>query len=416
MEVHLHFGMHRDIPVIHRELDTLDGLFVPAHILAHQKPSTSAFLTSLPADTAYLVDPVTYRFQNSRDKHLNAAEELRLSTAKLCAEYHEDLAGLVLEHGELTPDLLPTAAELTEGALRFQRTAVEEGSGKSAARKYLERYDRSRLRAPRALVPPYFRFEAPGDSWYRYSLDCAAEAARTVEVDETVMPVVAGPLTAFREAPLIQILQDYRDFDHIALWIDDFHENFARAGQVVVARNAIRRFHDQTQRVETLYGGYLLLLSEHDGLASIGHGILYTQHKSYQISAPGDGGAAERYYIPRLRQFRSLSQTDLILHRFPELICDCPVCQAAMGQDPDRIVNFFDDTDLLRRHFLQVRRNEADLVRQRTLEEEAQDLRQVYARYHDALRVLPNPDAIVSGATMQGLGFLLEWAEGITQN
>ena len=156
------------------------------------------------------------------------------------------------------------------------------------------------------------------------------------------------------------------------------------------------------------------MLSAHDGLMSLGHGILYTQHKSYEISAPGTGGVAERYYIPRLRQFRSLSQTDLILHQFPELICGCRICEDTMGGNPDRIRHFYDDPDLLRMHFIEARRTEADAVKERSLAEEAEDLRETYARYDGALSILPNPDALVSGASMKGLAVLLAWADGIS--
>ena len=412
MEFHLHFGMHRDIPVLQRAIHTFDGMIVPAHILAHQKASTAAFITSLPPATPYLIDPCTYRFQNSRDKHLNDAEELRASTSKLCAEYHDLLSGLVLTHGELSPAVLPSPEELTKGVIDFQNAAVQDGAGKSAAKKYLERYKISSLRLPRVIIPPYFRFENPADAWYDYSLACA-NAARDFTSDE-IAPVIAAPWLAFREADLIRMLRDYESFDHVILWFDDYNENFVSAAQIVTIRKAIQRFRAQTESVEALYGGYLLLLSQHDGLSSIAHGILYTQHKSYQISGAGEGGAAERYYIPQLRQFRSLSQTDLILHRFPELMCECPVCASIMGGNPDRIVNFYDDPDLLRLHFLEVRRSEADTVPHRSLGEVAVDLRAIHASYHNVIRALPNPDAVVSGSSMQGLGFLLQWADGIT--
>jgi hypothetical protein len=405
--------MHRDVGVIHQEINTLDGIVVPAHILAHQKPSTSAFITSLPANTAYIVDPATYRFQNARDRHLNAADELRASTAKLCAEYHPDLTALVSDHGLLRPELLPAPRELTENVIAFQLGAVADGTRRSAARKYLERYGRSSVRAPRAVLPPYFRFDAPGDSWYRYSLECAEVARQMSDGGPAVAPVIAAPWSAFREAPLLEILQDYREFDQLILWIDEFHEQFARPEQISAVRRAIIRLREHIDRVEALYGGYLLLMTAHDGLAGIGHGINYAQHKSFQITGPGQGGISERYYIPGLRHFRSLSQTDLILHRFPELICQCSVCAETLGGDPDRIVQFFDDPELLRRHFLNARREEADRMLDSSRGREAEELRGIHNTYHDAIRALPNPDAVVSGANMQGLDFLLSWADGI---
>ena len=412
MDVWLHFGQHRDVRVIRKEITVLNGIIIPAHILAYQKPSTAAFVSSLPADTPYLIDPATYRLQNSGDKHVNNAGDLRPSNHKLCDAYHSTLPNLVLNHGRLRPEILPNHHELTEGVLQFQIHAVPDGSSQGAAAKYLKRYKKLHLKKPRALIPPYFRFESPGDKWYTYSLNCA-KAAISAHTDRPISPIVLAPVDAFREAPLLQILRDYRPFENVILWFDDYNEMFVRSGQVRIVRKAIQKFQIQS-RVDAHYGGYLLLLSAHDGLTSIGHGILYTQHKSYEISAPGVGGASERYYIPQLRQFRSLSQTDLILHRFPELICGCRICESTMDGNPDRIRQFYDDPDLLRMHFMEARRSEADAVKNRSLAEEAQDLRETHVKYHQDLSVLRNPDALVSGASMRGLAVLLEWADGIS--
>ncbi len=401
MDVWLHFGQHRDVQVIRDEMPVLNGVVIPAHILAHQQPSTSAFVSSLPGDTPFIIDPATYRFQNSGDKHLTSAGELRPSSRKLCDAYHPTLADLVMTHGRLDPRLLPTPQELTKQVLSFQTKAVTEGSEKSAAAKYLNRYDKLYAKEPRVLIPPYFRFDALGDKWYSYSLDCAREAL-TSHPREDIAPIIAAPVDAFGDASLSQLLRDYDGFENVILWFDDYNELLVHAGQIRVVRHA------------THYGGDLLLLSAHDGLKSIGHGILYSQHKSYEMNAPGAGGVTERYYIPRLRQFRSLSQADLILHQFPELICNCRICDDTMGGNPDRIRHFYDDPDLLRKHFIEARRKEADAVGQRSLAEEAEDLREVHARYHGAVSILRNPDAFVSGARMRGLDVLLAWADGIS--
>jgi hypothetical protein len=303
MDINLHFGQHRNVSVIRSEIGVIDGITVPAHILAHQKASTAAFLTSLPTDTPYLVDPATYRLQNPREKHLNAAGDLRLSTRKLCDAYHPELSALVGADGERSPDRFPSPEALTQGVLEFQQRAVDEGSSAGTAKKYLARYDKLHVKPPRAVVPPYFRFEHPGDPWYRYSLACS-QAAVELQAELPLIAVIAAPWTAFREADLGRILHDYRSVPRIILWFDGYDELFVQPRQVSVVRAAIRRFAAQCERVEAHFGGYLLLLSEHDGLSGLGHGILYTQHKSYRISGPGTGGISERYYIPGLRHFR----------------------------------------------------------------------------------------------------------------
>lgn len=414
MEVHLHFGMHRDIQTIHDAVENLNGLIVPAHILAHQPPSTSAFVTSLAPHIPYLIDPVTYRLQSPREKHLNrAGDDLRASTRKLAEAYHPSLSDLLLHSPTVTADLLPSPSELVPRVLAFQREFIAAGSRRSAAKKYLDRYTDSAVVMPRSLVPPYFFSEYPGDPWYQYSLDSARTAAAEVGAAD-VTPVVFVPLEALKPATLRQIDADYREFPHLYLWVENYHENFAVAREIALVRKAIQTLKRRRERVEALYGGYLLLLAEHDGLTSVAHGILYTQHKSRDISGAGDGGAAERYYIPGIRQFRSLSQSDLILHKHPELICPCHVCAANLRGDPNRIVVYADNPHLLREHFLAARALEARDVSTRSLFDEAARLRKAHTRYDASIRALPNPDAFISGGGMKGLDFLLQWAEGIT--
>ena len=72
-----------------------DGLVVPAHILAHQSASTSVFVTSM-HDKPYVIDPMTFVFQNPKEAHLNDAGEIRPSIQKLCDAYDNSLAKRIL--------------------------------------------------------------------------------------------------------------------------------------------------------------------------------------------------------------------------------------------------------------------------------------------------------------------------------
>ena len=65
MQAHLRFGMHRDIQLIHKEKGNIDGVVIPAHILAYQEASTSVFVASL-HDKPYIIDPMTFILQRER--------------------------------------------------------------------------------------------------------------------------------------------------------------------------------------------------------------------------------------------------------------------------------------------------------------------------------------------------------------
>ena len=406
--------MHRNAQLIRESSHLIDGLVVPGHILAYQRPSTSAFVTALAAKGAsYIIDPMTWCLQYETRMQMNeAGDELRPSYLKLYEALDEDLVALVMGNDILSAEqirgILPS---LTEACLEFQLTAVETGAEASAASKYLKKYggiDPGASR-PRAVIPPYFSFGRAGDEWYELSID-AVRRFVALAPEIPVAPIIACPLHALQEAK--RIAADLNGVGQVVLWIDDLNENVVSAGTVRSVREAIEAISEEIDRVEVLFGGYLMLMMAQAGLSAVSHGILYSQHKAIRLTGSG-GGVAERFYIPRIHQFRSLSQTDLILHQHPELIPDNPICAQVFDGNPDNIIHFFDNPELLRVHFLEARRAEADHVDGMDRADEARELRATHADFHASFVALRNPDAIRTGTPMPGLDYLQSWADGL---
>ncbi len=411
MKVHLRFGMHRDVQLIHAEKDRIDGLVVPAHILAHQSASTSVFVTSM-HDKPYVIDPMTFVFQSAKETHFNDAGGMRPSIQKLCDEYHDTLAEQITALGPggfLSPNVFSQSNRFCQRVAGFQLEKVGKASATSGASKYLERYGTTKVTAPRAVIPPYFRFESINDDWYKLSLECANKTRNLVKTVE-VAPVICCAAATLDDVAVKKITKDYGDFQRVFIWIDSYVQTSVPSADIGKVRGLFLALRQVEVEIEALYGGFLLILSAFDGMSAISHGILYTQHKSTDL-VPGSGGAPERYYIPAFHEFRSLSQTDLIIHKHPELICNCAVCKQHLAGDPDNIIVYSDSPDLLRRHFLHSRREEADHIGKTTLAAEAKKLRQVFNEYHNSVRSLPNPDAFISSSKMQGLEYLNHWAD-----
>lgn len=416
MKVNLRFGVHRDVQLIHAEKDRIDGLVVPAHILAHQAPSTSVFVTSM-HEKPYVIDPMTFVFQNAKDAHLNDAGEMRPSLQKLCGAYHDTLAERIMAleaDGFLAPDIFLTNDDFCENVSTFQLRQVDQASVTSGASKYLKRYRKTKVKPPRVVIPPYFRFNSVDDEWYQVSLACAIKTGRMVK-DVEVAPVICCGISALNDTNAERIAADYGRFRRVFIWIDNYVHTSVTSSNIKKVRKLLQALRSADVELEALYGGYLLIMSAFDGMSAISHGILYTQHKSTHL-VPGSGGAPERYYIPAIHEFRSLSQTDLIIHKHPELICDCPVCHDLLGGNPDNIILYGDNPDLLRCHFLHSRRGEADRIAKSTPGAEGEKLREVFNKYHTSFRALPNPDAFVSSSPIQGLEYLKEWGDAFVED
>lgn len=410
MKIHLRFGMHRDVQVIHDEKDRIDGLVIPAHILAHQAASTSVFVTSM-HDKDYVIDPMTFVFQNAKEAHLNNTGGMRLSIRKLCDVYGDTLGERIMALGAedfLSSEDFVKSDALCDRVARFQLEKVGQASATSGASKYLKRYSTTIAKQPRAVIPPYFRFTSVDDEWYKLSLKCAIETSHNGS-DVEIAPVICCAASLLDAAAIETIVSNYGRFRRVFLWMDNYVQTSITSPIIGRVRSLIQSLHEVKVEIETLYGGYLMIMSALDGLSAISHGILYTQNKSTHL-VPGSGGAPERYYIPAIHEFRSLSQTNLIIKKHPKLICDCPVCQEVLGGDPNRIILFGDDPDLLRRHFLHSRRREADDIGKSSAAAQAERLHKVFTEYHQSFLALPNPDGFVSSSKMPGLEYLNQWA------
>ncbi len=419
MDINLRFGMQRDKEIIRDLADKIDGLVIPAHILAYQEASTSVFVASF-KNMPYIIDPMTFLLQHSRENLVNDSGELRISIGKMCDEYHSSLSGLLSNlpaGGSLRPGSIPDQQELCKNIYKTQTESVAEKSTTKKAEKYIKRYGRGALTLPRFVVAPYFRFDSTNDPWYGLSLELANIMKNICESKaESLESGVILYLSAdnLNDATINRIASDYASFRHIVVWLDNFDEASVITDNIVKSRQLIKQLAGFSD-VEVLYGGYLLMTTTIEGLSAISHGILYSLHKSFVIT-PGGGGVPERYYIPKFKAFRSLSQTDLILHRHTELICDCVICQDVMRGDPDRIVLFADEPEKLRQHFIAVRRNEADQIETTKRDTIVDELRDTYSIYHKSISHLPNPDAYKSGSNMHGLEYLNRWADGIEHN
>jgi hypothetical protein len=414
MKVNLRFGMHKDIEAIHHAHNLLDGLVIPAHILAHQRASTVAFVCSLPKHD-YVIDPRTWVLPGERGSHRNDSGELRPSIAKWCDVIHPDLkAGLETgSHASIySISDLPPLAECCAGNYRFQTETVNVGHVDPRAKKYLDRYGLTRPTLPRCVLPPYFCFREVGDEAYTTTVE-AARITLGMAGDLPVAPVIMCNAAVLEAAAVRRIVRDFGSFPRCFIFIESFSQATARPETIRRVRALVDALCAAESSVETLFGGFLMMMMEHDGLEAISHGILYAQDKSIE-QASGGGMVPERYYIPSFHDFRSLSQTNLILKKHPELAGGTPTADSVMGGDPDRIFLFASRPGLLRQHFLEARRAECDLLAAQSMPDIVAELRETHQRYHRSVSRLPNPDAVISGGAMKGLDYLLSWAEAFT--
>lgn len=414
MKIQLRFGMHKDIEVIHQARDLIDGLVIPMHILAHQTASTAAFICSLPSHE-YVIDPMTWILQNPRERHRRDDGSLRPSVGKWCDALHADLRKTLstgVRGAPLTSSELPDLKACCEGNFRFQTETVNVGHIDPRAKKYLDRYGMTLATRPRCVLSPYYQFQEVGDIWYTTTLE-AAKLTQAIDPSANVAPVIMCSSTALNAAAAVRIASDFGTFKRCFVWIESLSQGAANSGEIKRVIELVSALAARGVAVETLYGGFMMMLMEYRGMVAISHGILYTQDKASE-QVPGGGAVPERYYIPAFHDFRSLSQANLILKKHPELAGGTPTAESVMSGDPDRIYMFASRPELLRRHFLEARRRECQTLASTKLEDVLRRLRDTYGKYHDSVSKLPNPDAVVTGGEQKGLDYLMSWVNAFS--
>ncbi|MBA7672701.1 hypothetical protein ES703_80887 [subsurface metagenome] len=416
MNVNLRFGLQRDKETIRNLQEKLDGLVIPAHILAYQPDVTSVFVSSF-SNMPFIIDPMTYLLRHSKDNLTNDVGNIRASISKMCDEYDFNIAKQLTGKRQLRPSNMPDAKHFCNHVYDFQNSVEEKANTKKAIKKYLDRYGKGNSFTPRFIISPYFKFDSISDPWYRLSLrmGIAMQEICSQKNDGLEAGVIIFlSATNLDDDTIAEIASDYEDFNHIVLWFDDFNEMVVDSTAIFNARKIVSTLSSFAE-LEILYSGFLLMTTAVEGTRSVSHGLTYSQHKSFRATPGIGGGLPERYYIPKFRAFRSLSQTDSIFHMSQELMCNCPVCDELLQGKPDNIVLFADEPEKLREHFINVRRQEADDMESFNRQSLVTELRSVYGTYHNLISKLPNSDAFLSGSNMRGLEYLNFWAEGIAQ-
>jgi hypothetical protein len=378
--------------------------------LAYQTSATSLFASA--CDLRYVIDPMTLFFQALKSDIINEkGDQVKASLRKLLEQYVPSLEEDVRNLAFASPmDLIKKVgtAAFCENVMRFQKLVVSGEIKQTGAGKYLVRKGIGG-KEPQYFVPPYFAFEAHGDQGYKLSLECANQSRAE---SRPLAPIICLNPKRLSDGQVQAIADDYSLFDACIIWFDTDHEIKWDVDDIVKVRKLVKALGSRL-KVISLYGGFRTALLSFDGLSALSHGILYTEHKMREM-LPGGGGVAERYYLPRLHEFRSLAQAELILKRIPKLFCHCDVCESSLGGNPNRLKTASQDPDFLRSHFLAVRRTELDNLQGRSREDFVSELRLTYETFHSSVSALDNPDAMYEKRSMVGLENLMRWADALS--
>lgn len=370
--------------------DLIDGLIVPAHLLAFYHGSLPNFISDI--NLPFIIDPMTYVWDIDRNYVLKEGY-LKKSYQKYIEFLNNDIASLLgiskITDNSFSEEDLYT---FSNSILTFQYTLC--GLSSNPRLRSLRRIRRrtrgedEREIRPFGLIPPYFFFSSIRQRAYELTKRCAENALITEFSNLTnIIPCLCmGQEILFNDTFRDNLVSDFSEYESVFLWIDNFDEREVSIQALQNYRELVRRFNENDVSIFNMYASFYSLLMENLGLEKISSGIAISHRKQVTSSATG-GGMPLRYYEPSLKMEILNFSAFRLYSRYPELfVCNCPICQQyssrinnnqTVSEREEILAPLFIDVqdqwgNIIRKaemnwnntryHFLHVKKNEQELV------------------------------------------------------
>ncbi|MFX0172054.1 MAG: hypothetical protein ACFE9L_09045 [Candidatus Hodarchaeota archaeon] len=357
-QLYYRIGVPAERTLFENQRDLFNGFVIKANLTTLYRDWTTSFIRKL--KKPYFIDPVTYLFSLGLEFISQRRGKIKKSYTKLLDYYSNEVKEILIQEGrELFPSDFLDNTEWKEdmisnfvqnvinlqkqvGRFQQQQTLIEIleiiGEDTNAEIPTLE-----------FLIPPYFYFESSDDPWYRINLKLA-EVATTYKENHDLFPLLCiSKSILFEPESIERLIQDYRSFDGIVLWVSDFNELEEDRRHLGAYSEFLQRFSIKPTIV--LYGGYFTSLLSKQYLTGYVRNIGYGEHRS--VYAPPSGGPVPQrnFYLRSTHTKVSETKIRTLYSMFPEIRCQCGLCSSVGIQDPDEFFSTMSMNDY-KAHFM----------------------------------------------------------------
>ena len=311
--------------------ELVDGIIVPAHLLAFYDVSFSEFLKK--SKLPFIIDPMTYLW--SMDvSYVTKDDELKKSYKKYVEKLNCNIGNIlgyinIYLFNYVESDLHNFISKV----LSFQETLGEfEEAPRSKSILRIKKYQKKSVDIkikPNSYVPPYFYFSNVIGTPYRLNNEIMKY---TIKLDRYEYNDITPCLCMDKEVisdddSRNRIIEDFSNFNQVIIWINDFDERLTNIAELSYFKDLINSFKDNGVHVINLYGCYFSVLLNYFGLDTFSSGINISHRKSID-SIPTGGGQPIRYYEPNIKMEIINEIAYRLYMRHPELfLCECPICR-----------------------------------------------------------------------------------------
>jgi hypothetical protein len=339
-----------DKAIVEDHQDSFDVLVLQANLAVSACNALSSWTAMR---KPFWIDPIAYAFA-AAPAYLMSEQKLKRGDPETQVTYKRTFKDLAERYG--APFLLALQerrslypgdfvskddGQVVQRVLEWQRTVL---SSPSADAKFFE--DGEVTREPVLLTVPYFPLQpnVEGETepaWLAVNLRLLDVAAATYERSRLVAGLLIEESLFDSQHQLDQVCQVYEAVpaDHIWLWVSDNEEVDMTIPRAQRLRELVLRLQANGKQVHQAFGGSFSSLLLGDGLTSVGHGVSYWEHKSWEPLA-GGGLPTLRYFYPPLGQRLRFLDVDALVDalvldadQFHEEVCGCEACRATLDGD-----------------------------------------------------------------------------------
>lgn len=343
----LRLGAMNDKAIVESEQDSFDVLVLQANLAISARKALSSWVRM---QKPFWIDPVAYAFAAApaylmSEQKLKRGEPETEVTFKrtfrdLAEVYGEPFSRVIEERRSLRPeDFEPEHdQQVVERMLEWQKTVL---SPPAEDAKFFEDEEVALepvlLTVPNLpLQPDIEREEEP--AWLSVNLRLIDAAAKVYHRSRLAAGLLIEESLFDSKPQLDRVCQAYQAVpaDHIWLWVSDNEEIDMTIPRARRLRDLVRSLIESGKQVHQAFGGSFSSLLLRDGLTSIGHGVAYWEHKSWEPLA-GGGLPTLRYFYPPLGQRLRFLDVDALIdalvsdtEEFHEEVCGCEVCRETL--------------------------------------------------------------------------------------
>ena len=385
----IHFQHPGQKPAVSHSASEYDSLIIPAQYVITKSERLSGLLNRLMQEDGveFYINPQLPRYRRGSDFRKDTGE-LSEWNQNIAEYYGEPISGLLSEQENLEYTDLDEEEkkEVIEQGCDLQTDYLDSGTVQEPLSRYCEPAGMETVElVPRAVIPWYVKIEGVTDISINEEIIRHAKSY----VDLPLKPCLFVEKDFIRDEGQRQMLVDMIDdvdLSELFLWVEGVGNTKTVPRTYIAIIDLVEQLSDVETRPHLFHGSYFSTLLGYFGARGTGFGVFHQESKEEKTGEQSGGGGdgLKRYYFDPAKEFLNVQEAASIGAEFDADTCDCTVCEIQVNQWED-VYAIGDEYLPLQRHYISVRNNQRERIKDTPLEVLLTQLGNAHSTYKDRL-------------------------------